>query len=350
MPYYLIQTIILFAKTLWPTFFAGMMAQQYVDGSNVFYNSLAHSLIFVLLTHFVIRQGFKKWQNKLRSTKFSLLIILVLTFLAVTLDLFSNQPINSLFPVETSAVVPNQTLELAKEQAPVSKQSIKVATVLGSLLFYLFWSMCYLAITISRDKKQTIIELQAHQLKSLMAQINPHFLFNSMNTIRGMIYEDKDKAAELLTELSELFRYNLSAGTKTAASLKEELEICQSYLNIERIRLGDRLRVNLKIAPNTLGSHLPGMGLLILVENAIKHGIAPLPQGGELVLETKIENKQVCVRVANPYLADHMASGTKTGLYNLDKRLELMFGPMAELRRVKTATSFQVELRYPYAN
>ena len=220
--------------------------------------------------------------------------------------------------------------------------------ILINSIFFFMWSFLYLTITSIRDRRKLADQLKEQQLASLMNQINPHFLFNSLNTIRGMIYEDEDKAAELITQLSTLFRYNLSTETKAYTSLGKELDVCQHYLAIEDIRLGDRLSIDLDISPESKNAKIPTMGLLTIVENAIKHGKAHLKNGGTLTLKSRIENNMVIIDVINPYQSDLVKSGTKVGLKNLTQRIELIFGKQGKLSQETDHDTFHVNMSLPY--
>ncbi|MCJ8320255.1 MAG: histidine kinase [Colwellia sp.] len=217
-----------------------------------------------------------------------------------------------------------------------------------NLFLYAIWSILYLAITAIRERLKLRQQLRDHELASLMNQINPHFLFNSLNTIRGMIFEDKDKAAELVTKLSTLFRYNLSTDTKAHTSLGAELEVCQHYLAIEDIRLGERLKVNFSVSSESKTAKIPTMGVLTLIENAIKHGIANLQKGGTVNLTSKVENNTLLVEVSNPFCQDLVKSGTRVGLKNLQQRIGLIFGVQGKLTQTNTNETFTVSLTLPF--
>ena len=173
--------------------------------------------------------------------------------------------------------------------------------ILINSLCFANWTVIYLTITSIRDKSKLAEQIKEQQLASLMNQINPHFLFNSLNTIRGMIYEDEDKAAELVTQLSTLFRYNLSTDTKAITTLGQELDVCRQYLAIEDIRLGSRLSVKIDVPTDNLAVKIPTMGLLTIVENAIKHGIATLIEGGTLTIQSKVIGDSINLSITNPY-------------------------------------------------
>ncbi|WDE06689.1 histidine kinase [Thalassomonas viridans] len=308
---------------------------------------IIQALLVVALSHFVIRLGYKKISARLGSKNQPLLVILLLALVS-GIALYQSQKVVTTFfsPSADGERIKVETLE-GKQRPFVEKEEQYLLTIISYWAIFSLWGFCYLAITNSRDKKQLKQQLQAQQLKSLMNQLNPHFLFNAMNTIRGMIYEDQDKAADLVTQLSELFRYNLSSGVKVSTSLQDELEICRSYLAIEQFRLGDRLQVNMEISEDTLSAQLPGMALITLVENAVKHGIAPLPEGGELKIISTREQQQVLLSISNPYQTDNKAPGTGTGLSNLAKRLTLMFGPQAQLEQSSLNNHYLINLRFP---
>lgn len=285
---------------------------------------------FILVTHFVLRAYIKK---HLQSNSSSLKIYSVAIFFSVI-----------------AATVIDVIWGLAFGDAEKSYFSVDYIVIKLTVNLFLFtlWSALYLAITSIRERINLRQQLRDQQLASLMNQINPHFLFNSLNTIRGMIYEDKDKSAELVTKLSTLFRYNLSTDTKAYTSLGAELEVCQHYLAIEDIRLGDRLAINFVVSPESKNAKIPTMGLLTLVENAIKHGIAHLQQGGTVTLLSKIENNKLLIEVSNPFREDLVRSGTKVGLNNLKQRIELIFGAQGQLSQSSSDSIFTVSLSLPF--
>ncbi|WP_448550305.1 sensor histidine kinase [Thalassotalea fusca] len=222
-----------------------------------------------------------------------------------------------------------------------------IAQMIAAMALFSLWSALYISITSIRDSRQMAQQLKEEQLSSLMNQVNPHFLFNSLNTIRGMIFENQEKAAELVTQLASLFRYNLSLDTRVTVTFTEELQICQQYLAIEAIRLGDRLKVNYDIAPECHQRVIPTMGLQTLVENAIKHGIANLRQGGELTINAAIENDFLAVTVVNPFDKALIKSGTQVGLENLNKRISLLTANQGNLTHEAKDNYFYATMRLP---
>ena len=265
-------------------------------------------IVSILATHFIIRAYIKK---NLSDSQSSLKVFSLAIFSAAIATALASAMWGVAFG--------------DPEKSYFSVAALSIKTLYNSIV-YTLWSGLYIAITSIRERVKLRQQLRDHELASLMNQINPHFLFNSLNTIRGMIFEDKDKSAELVTKLSTLFRYNLSTDTKAHTSLSAELEVCQHYLSIEDIRLGERLKVNFDTSPESKNAKIPTMGLLTLIENAIKHGIAHLQQGGTVTLKSKVENNTVFIEVINPFQAELVKSGTQVGLKNLQQRIDLIFG------------------------
>lgn len=293
----------------------------------IFIKSIA---LFTLSAHFILRAYIKKHLSNSQSS-----------FKIYTIAILYSAIVNTIASMFWGLAFGE------KETSYFAADFITMNMIINLFLFSL-WSMLYLAITSIRDRITLRQQLRDQELASLMNQINPHFLFNSLNTIRGMIYEDKDKSAELVTKLSTLFRYNLSTDTKAHTSLGAELEVCQHYLAIEDIRLGERLKVDFSVSPESLTAKIPTMGLLTLIENAIKHGIANLQKGGTLSLTSKIENNKLIVEVSNPYQEDLVKSGTRVGLKNLQQRIGLIFGAQAQLDRQSIGNVFSVSLSLPF--
>jgi len=189
------------------------------------------------------------------------------------------------------------------------------------------WAMAYVMWHSIKSKKQMQIQMQQTQLQQLTNQLSPHFLFNAFNSIRALIYEDRDKAAETVTQLSELFRTHLQAHLRPLSPLAEEWQIAQRYLAIEQVRLEQRLQVQLDFAEQLWQQQIPTLGLLTLVENAIKHGISPNHQPGVLRISSlQLSAQRWRLVVQNTYHHQSQQGGTGTGLINLKQRLALMPG------------------------
>jgi len=175
---------------------------------------------------------------------------------------------------------------------------------------------------------QRNVEMEARaRIHALQARIRPHFLFNSMNTIASLTRSDPALAEEAIEDLSDLFRVSLGESSQRI-SLKEELEVSRIYQRIEQLRLGDRLRVRWVVNELPMRSMVPGLLIQPLLENAIYHGIEPLPEGGEVLIEGLRHKNQMEIRISNPLGEEgkqHGYSGNQLALTNVKQRLELAY-------------------------
>ena len=197
---------------------------------------------------------------------------------------------------------------------------------------YAIWTALYLGWQAMQQRRRLLRQVQQARLAQLTHQLNPHFLFNAFNTIRGTIFEAPQQAADLVTELSELFRFHLSQSERSTHPLAEEWRLAQRYLAIEQARLEQRLQVEVHLDPACLTLQVPSLALLGLIENAIKHGIAPSPSGGLLQIRAELTGAQWFLEVRNDCPIGAGRPGTRTGLANLRERLELGYGDRAQLQ------------------
>lgn len=218
-----------------------------------------------------------------------------------------------------------------------------VEVILSSVslsITFLGWQLVYFVFQLFFSYQKSEVEkwkLQAAvkdaELMALKSQINPHFIFNSLNNIRSLVTENPEKARDMITHLSGLLRYSVQFNNKEKVSLEYELEIVQNYLNLESIQFEDRLKYKLEIKPETLEMKIPPMAIQLLVENAIKHGIADLPSGGTIHIRSFMENGMMAVEVINTgQLKEVSDSSTGIGLKNASDRLKLLFGKLSDLR------------------
>jgi hypothetical protein len=201
------------------------------------------------------------------------------------------------------------------------------------------WLIMYFTITSLRDRRLAELRqselaraLKVAELRLLKSQLNPHFLFNCLNSVRALIADDPRGAQTAVTQLARTLRYTLTAGQEEVVSLDRELEIVADYLELESLRLGDRLRIERAIAAEAHSAHIPVMLLQTVVENAIKHGIAELPQGGLLRISADMREQALTIEVENPRPASPCQSPSHgVGLRNAAERLRLLFGAAAAL-------------------
>lgn len=181
------------------------------------------------------------------------------------------------------------------------------------------------------EKLQLAVVVKESQLQGLVSQINPHFIFNSLNSLRALILENPSRAQNMVTQLAALLRYSLQSGKALTVPLEEELEIVNIYLQLEAIRFEERLAIKMEMAPETLPVPVPPMLLQSLVENGVKHGIEKLPQGGEISLTSRIEHNTLKIDVRNTGSLVDGSNSTQIGLVNARERLRLLYGGEAAL-------------------
>jgi len=214
-------------------------------------------------------------------------------------------------------------------------QSVWLSIVLVFAFFLAARSIRY-ALEFYRDlREKELLERQLRtlateaELKALKAQINPHFLFNTLNTIAQLIHTDSDQAEATVERLAEMFRYVLAGSERGLVSLEEELAFLDGYLEIEQARFGERLRVTREIAPQMLNVHVPSLILQPLVENAVRHGRGT---GGRIDLHIRIHSlgKEVVIAIADQGpgmpLRHKIGAGPGHGLRNVDERLRKTYG------------------------
>lgn len=197
--------------------------------------------------------------------------------------------------------------------------------------------------------KQHRAELQA-RVQALQARIRPHFLFNTMNSVMSLIHSDPDKAEWMIENLSLLFRESLNASGEI--SLLDEINLCKSYLDIESIRLGDRLQIDWRLPDeDTLYDvDIPSLTLQPLLENAIFHGVEAFSTPSTISILLQVNAKDVTIVVTNPCQTDKtcMRSGNGMALENIQERLQAYYGQKARLQTHQTNGLFTTYVYYPY--
>jgi two-component system sensor histidine kinase AlgZ len=194
------------------------------------------------------------------------------------------------------------------------------------------------------------VEAQARaRADALQARIRPHFLYNSMNTIAALTRTDPARAEEAVLDLAELFRANLNE-QRSLITLQDELENARTYLRIEQLRMGTRLRVHWDIAELPMQARLPALTLQPLLENAIVHGVSHLPEGGDIHVGGSTAEGAMVLWVRNPMpleRAAEAAGGHGMALTNIRERLTLLHGRKASVTAGRAGDEFVVQLRLP---
>ncbi|MGI5913942.1 MAG: sensor histidine kinase [Bacteroidales bacterium] len=224
----------------------------------------------------------------------------------------------------------------------------------GILLFSLVVLAYYLIITLYSlsEKKAREAELETlvrdTELKMLRSQINPHFLFNSLTSVGSLTVTNPEKSREMIIKLSDFMRYALSRKNDQLVPLSAELESARLYMDIEKVRFGDKMVTEEDIDNRALGVKLPVMLLQPLYENAVKHGV--YESTGKVGIKTKVSYNtyQVEITISNNYDIDAMpVKGTGTGLLSTARRLELQYGKRASLTTSKKEGLFEAKIIVP---
>jgi hypothetical protein len=212
-----------------------------------------------------------------------------------------------------------------------------VAWVYHSLILTA-WMAFYLAIHEFRRRQAAEVQAlrlelvaQEAQLSGLRAQLNPHFLFNCLNSLRELIVEDPLRAQTMVTQLSGLLRYSLQSDHTEQVLLADEVQTVKDYLALEAIRFEERLRVCWDIASDATRVPVPPMLLQTLVENALKHGISRLPEGGEISIQARVRDARLELEVVNSGELPEQPSREGIGLRNARARLQLLYGAQAKI-------------------
>ena len=224
------------------------------------------------------------------------------------------------------------------------------------ITYYLMISGAYYSLIHYREIKSREIkesQLQLHlkemQFTALKNQLNPHFLFNSLNSINALITSSPQKARTMLIKLSDLLRLSISVQKQTFLKLSEELELARAYLDIEKIRLAERLEYKEKVnAAEEV--KIPSMILQPLLENAVKHGVSPSRKKGLIELSISAVDSKMQIEVRNSMPAGNTAAkenNTGTGLKNIRKRLENIYGNDTEFSFGETDGLFTVKIELP---
>lgn len=200
------------------------------------------------------------------------------------------------------------------------------------------WSLIYFSYHFFSQYKQTEVEkwkleaaVKDAELMALKAQINPHFIFNSLNNIRSLIVEDAEKARDMITHLSDLLRYAIHFSNQETVTLRRELEVVKNYLDLESIQFEERMNYSIDAHENCMDVKIPPMVIQLLVENAVKHSLALIKAGGEIHINARKRGGEMVVEVRNTGQLKTNINGAGIGLKNATERLQILFGKRSNL-------------------
>jgi two-component system sensor histidine kinase AlgZ len=311
--------------------------------------SILDPVVYLLICHLLLRPYLKlKVIHYPYTVKkiLSLLVFLILSgvfYFSFTLLIAKLGPMNEANFQKMQFVTDNGEVD-----AVIGHGMIWVIGIVGAFTMLGAWTIVYLLWHQQLSKKILQKQVQQAQMQQLTNQLSPHFLFNTFNSIRALIYEDQDKAADTVTELAELFRTHLQAHLRVKSSLEEEWQVTRRYLDIEQIRLEERLTVHMDIDPKLLQQDLPTLTLLTLIENSIKHGISPSMDNGYVNIQAKIiDNNHWTLTVGNSFKPGTNTTGMQVGLANIQTRMQLMYGDTCNYAQFCEDNNFTVILTLP---
>lgn len=225
---------------------------------------------------------------------------------------------------------------------------------LNFTILFILWNILYFsAHTFENWKREEIsnLELRAakveSELQSFRAQMNPHFLFNSLNSIRALVDEDPSRAREALLMLSTILRNNMLPAKHAVVPLKDELTLVEKYLALETIRFEERLNTKLHVSQDAMGRYVPPFMLQTLIENAVKHGISQSINGGQVQLQAEVEGTDLIIEIRNTGALRTAKSTDGIGVQNTRQRLHLLYQGRAAFHLFQDGEMVCARLRIP---
>lgn len=245
---------------------------------------------------------------------------------------------------------------------PLGLYNSKVAFDVGNIfgltliyaLFFFVWCVLYFIYNYF-ERYNTSLKLEASireiELNNLKSQLNPHFIFNALNSIRALVDEDPNKSKQAINQLSNILRNSLSSDKRELTSFEDELKIVKDYLGLESMRFEERLQTEFEIDPQSRDFLVPPLMIQTLVENGIKHGISKLTAGGVIQVRTEVTNDRLFIKIRNSgqYVNGSKRSSGGLGLENTRQRLKLIYGNNASFRILSESDTFVLtEIEIPH--
>lgn len=305
-------------------------------------NNLVETTVLFLMSHFFLRNSIIKrdWLNTNLGKVIPRLFLAI--FITSILSFIITAGINSLY------------LDL-DYSTPDGLSNNALFPILASLILFIIWTAIYFLYHYLESNNRSLKyeaamnEMHLNQLKS---QLNPHFIFNALNSMRALVDEEPKKAKVAITQLSNILRNSLITDKKRVVNFKDELNTVKDYLALESIRFEERLKVDFDITPGSDHFEIPPMMLQTLTENAIKHGVSNLVEGGLIQISTEIDDSELIVKIRNSGKlfngVNRNKSQTGVGLINTKERLKLIYGEGATFRMYNENDRFVVaEVKIP---
>ena len=322
---------------------------------------IVHFLMYIMIVTGLYRFIYQKFEFWKKSMAFTFGQAVVAAVLMCLLDVFLRYQVN-FYVMTFDAPLYNWfapiNLDWSKEPINVYREATKLgetnanlaqyfameqwAMQLTKYMAYTIWTFAFTAYRYSENLIEARVEkyrfegqLKEAELVNLRSQLNPHFLFNSLNSIHSMTLMKREEASDAVLLLADLMRYTLNYEKKTLVTVEEEIEIVEKYLKLEKIRFGKKLNYSFDIQPDTLDKKIPPIVIQTLAENAIKHAISRSIEGGRVDIKSFLENDNLIIEVINsgqlqvdtPSVFDPKKAGI--GIENTRRRLAMLYGDRA---------------------
>jgi two-component system LytT family sensor kinase len=292
---------------------------------------VAEAILCIVVTHF-FRNRLKHWKWLYQPMHKLIPGVLAALFIMGLIVYFLTIPVNFV---------------LGRLFNPITAFDLQLILRQSSFYFILFfwWTVVYFAYHYFNEYNKSLkyeASMTEIELNNLKSQLNPHFIFNALNSIRALVDENPKKSKQAITQLSNILRNSLASDKKGLTNFDEELKIVKDYLGLESIRFEERLKTEFDIHPESQRFLVPPLMIQTLVENGIKHGISKLTKGGLIQLKTDVVKDKLKIRIRN---SGHYVNGTKKsksglGLDNTIQRLKLIYGDEATFRIANESDNF----------
>ncbi len=311
----------------WSTYAAIVGIFNVLANGSTFTLELVFSLLAILLIVIIVSHTYRKIINKLNWMNLNVLQLIPRLLLGTLLSGIAVYILKSL--IIERLIVQNAYEFTFKDAFP---------SIVSSALLFLIWSLLYFLFHyVSNYKKEEIKNLKWQaakneiELNKLKSQLNPHFIFNSMNSIRALVDESPVNAKNAITQLSNVLRNSLLMGKKKLIPLGDEMKLVNDYLGLEKTRFEERLTIIREINKTSESFLVPPLMIQTLVENGIKHGTSKLPKGGILKIVSEVKSDTLTVVIYNCGVYDeNLKTETGFGIVNTKQRLQLIYGDKAQ--------------------
>jgi two-component system, LytTR family, sensor kinase len=319
--------------------FSGIFSKGYISWDNAFANIMFSSLISLSITNSI---GLSAW-FLCRNFKHQWALILAY---------YGGCIIGMVTGTEVSYLMMEQIFNVPYKFLGHPNQlafNLSISVVVCTILYVYEFQKGRFKTRLQQHELEVLklkqLKTQA-ELQTLQSKINPHFLYNSLNSIAGLIYEDAEKAEDMTLKLSKLFRYSINSQQENFASLQDELEVLNTYMDIEKVRFGDRITFSIEAATDLLKLQIPRFLIQPLVENALKHGLANTTKNGLLKISVTRNNKQLTVSVTDNGAAFPADLTAGYGLQSTYDKLSLLYQDDYQIQLINTPVK-QISISFP---